>query len=64
MTSDINQRFKSHNELSQKGWTKNFRPWEIVYKETFETKMDAVKREKELKSARGRQFIWALINSN
>jgi putative endonuclease len=56
-TSNLIQRFYSHNELSKKGWTKKFRPWIVVYTEVFSTKKDARKREKELKSSSGRRFI-------
>ena len=56
-TSDLKKRFKSHNELAKKGWTVRFRPWEIVYTETFERKQDALRREKQLKTSRGRAFI-------
>ena len=56
-TSDLNQRFLSHNELGKKGWTIKFRPWEIIYTEEFENKKDAMRREKELKSSRGRAYI-------
>ena len=51
-TSDLEKRFVSHNELGTKGWTIKFRPWKIVYTESFETKAEALKREKELKSAK------------
>jgi len=61
MTSNMEQRFLSHNELSKKGWTKNFRPWVIVHQEFFNLESDALLREKQLKSAAGRQFIWQKI---
>lgn len=61
-TSNLEQRLLSHNELATKGFTIKFRPWVIVYKETFETKAKAMKREKQLKTAKGREFIWNLIN--
>lgn len=61
MTSNLEQRFKSHNELSKKGWTKNFRPWTIIYPEKYVQKEAALKREKQLKSATGRNFIRKLI---
>jgi len=61
-TSDLEQRFKSHNELGKKGWTIKFRPWEIIYTECHELKAVAMKREKELKTAAGRNFIRSLIN--
>ena len=60
-TSNLNQRFRSHNELSNKGWAIRFRPWEIVYTEIFEEKKLAMRREKELKTSTGRSFIWTLI---
>ncbi len=61
MTSNIEERFRSRNELSQKGWTINFRPWIILYKEEYFDKTSAAKREKQLKSAGGRSFIWSLV---
>ena len=60
-TSDIDQRLNSHNIYSKKGWTVKFRPWELLYFEEFETKSEAMKREKELKTAKGREFIWKMV---
>ena len=62
MTSDMNERLKSHNELG-KGWTKRFRPWIIIYTEQLADKTEALKRERQLKSAAGRLFIWSLIKN-
>ena len=62
-TSNMEERFKSHNELSKKGWTVKFRPWVIIYQEHHSTKTEAMKREKELKMATGRKFIRSLINT-
>ena len=56
-TTDLEKRFSSHNSLSKKGWTVKFRPWKIVYTEDFQRKSEAMKREKELKSHQGREFI-------
>jgi len=36
-TSDLEQRLKAHNELATKGWTIKFRPWMLIYTETFLT---------------------------
>jgi len=60
-SSNIKQRMLSHNQLATKGYTVKFRPWILIHTEVFETKSEAMKREKELKSANGRQFIWNLI---
>ena len=56
-TGDLENRLLSHNKLATKGWTIKFRPWEIIYTEEYSTKKEAIKREKELKSFQGREFI-------
>ena len=56
-TSKLKQRFLSHNQLGNKGWTIKFRPWVIIHTELFELKSQALLREKQLKSAAGRRFI-------
>jgi len=56
-TCNLIKRFHSHNKLGVKGYTVRYRPWEVVYTETFNSKNKAMKREKELKSSRGRAFI-------
>jgi putative endonuclease len=61
-TSNIEARFYSHNVAANKGYTVKFRPWIILYSEETESKAAAMKREKQLKSAKGREFIWSLIN--
>ncbi len=62
-TSDIADRILSHNELATKGYTVKYRPWEIILTEIFDEKSLAIKREKQLKSANGRKFIWNLIKT-
>ena len=62
VTSDIEKRLFAHNNLP-KGWTAKFRPWKIIYSETYNSKPEAYKREKQLKSAKGRDFIWNIVKS-
>jgi len=37
-TSNLEQRLISHNELSNKGWTPKYRPWELVLERSFQIK--------------------------
>jgi len=60
-TSDIDTRLKAHNHPENKGWTKKYQPWDIIYKELFSTKNNAIVRERQLKSFQGRAFIRSLI---
>ena len=61
-TSNIEQCLLSHNELSIKGYTVRYRPWIIALKEDYETKGEAMFREKQLKGEQGRAFIWREID--
>ena len=48
-TSNLKKRFIDHNE-GETGWTKRYRPWELVYYEAFRSEEDARKREAGLKN--------------
>ncbi len=61
-TSDIEQRLISHNHPGNKGWTKRFAPWILVYSEQYDSKTNAIAREKQLKEHRGRDFIWEKVS--
>ena len=56
-TSNLEQRLLSHNALGKKGWTIKYRPWRIIHTEIFETKAEAMNRERLLKGAKGREWI-------
>ena len=60
-TSNLLERFKSHNKFETKGYTIKFRPWTIIHVEFFQDKKSAVGREKFLKTGVGRLFIHSLI---
>lgn len=62
-TSNLIERFKSHNALATKGYTHKYRPWEVVYVEFFASKPNAMKKEKYFKTGTGREFIKELISS-
>ena len=55
-TSNLEQRMLSHNDLG-KDWTAKYRPWKIIYTKDFESRIQAMKHEKWLKSGVGRAFI-------
>ena len=60
-TSNLIERFKSHNLIATKGYTIKFRPWTIIHIEFFSSKSEAMKREKYLKTGIGREFIKNII---
>ncbi|MCX6239152.1 MAG: GIY-YIG nuclease family protein [Bacteroidia bacterium] len=62
-SGDLQNRLLIHNDSRNTGWTAQYQPWEIFYSEEYTTKSDAMKREKQLKTSRGRSFIWEIINN-
>jgi len=62
MTSDLNRRLNQHNGGKNRS-TKAFVPWRVIYKENFDTRIDARKKEKYLKSGVGREFMKTLFDS-
>ena len=66
-TEDIKERLKRHNGLLKnkaKSYTfKNKGIWTLLYKEEFDSRQGAIKREKQLKSFRGREFLRGLIKN-
>ncbi len=61
ITENLEWRLERHNM----GWgkfTSKGTPWTLVYFETFDTKNEALKREKEIKRKKSRKFIEDLID--
>ncbi|MFZ5982535.1 MAG: GIY-YIG nuclease family protein [Patescibacteria group bacterium] len=64
-TSDLDSRIERHNGVlknKSKSFThRNSGKWDLVYSEEFETRIESINRERELKSFRGREFVRSLI---
>ena len=61
-TEDINIRIAQHNAGKTKS-TKGYLPWNLVYFEKFETREEALQREKFFKSGIGREYLKGKLNS-
>ena len=57
-TINLEERLRQHNEKTFKGFTSRYRGnWSVVYQEKTKNRSDAIKREKQLKSYRGREYV-------
>lgn len=69
-TEDIEKRIARHNNkvLNKKSSytfkNTNSGEWRLIYSEKFSTRKEAMEREKQLKSSRGRSFIKSIIEKN
>ena len=59
-TENLERRLREHNDklLGRKRYTrKDPGPWLLVYSEPFDTRSEAMKREKWFKTGQGREWI-------
>ena len=60
-THDLKSRLATHN-MGFSQYTKGRGPWKLIYSEEFNTRGEAMKREKFFKSGKGREELKGLIN--
>jgi putative endonuclease len=66
-TDNLDRRVAQHNDPTYKGskTTKRFTgPWKLVYAESFQTRAEAMSRERKIKSWKSRKAIHHLIISS
>ena len=59
-TSDVENRLKKHLS-NHKGYTSKAKDWIVVYKEEFQTKPEALFREREIKEWKRFLFLFSFI---
>ncbi|WP_447950795.1 GIY-YIG nuclease family protein [Chryseobacterium koreense] len=62
-TDNLAKRLSEHNAGYNRS-TKAFLPWELVYFEEFETREEALVREKYFKSGSGREFLKKVLSGS
>ena len=61
-TKDLRKRIKEHNK-GKSIFTKNNRPWQLIYYEAFINERDARREELFLKSGKGKERIKYLLQN-
>ncbi len=61
LTDNLEKRLLEHNNKTLSFWTKRGTNWKLIYKEEFESKTEALKREKWLKSGVGREYLERIL---
>ncbi|AEM70943.1 Excinuclease ABC C subunit domain protein [Allomuricauda ruestringensis DSM 13258] len=62
ITSDIERRVKEHN-LGKNKTTRPYRPFVLIFKKEFKTRLEARVEEIKLKSGYGKEFLKNLIHN-
>ncbi len=63
LTNNLERRLKEHNNGKNRS-TKAYRPYKILFYETFTNRKEARDREKYLKSGIGREYIKKWLSSS
>jgi putative endonuclease len=61
-TNDVERRLFEHNVSESRGFTLRYRPWTLIRKEQYSSKVEAMTREKFLKTGRGREEIKVYVD--
>ena len=61
-TSDLEDRLRRHNQ-GRSVYTRARVPWKLIHQEPFDSKSDAMKREKEIKAKKVREYIEHLVRT-
>jgi len=60
-TNNLERRLAEHNS-GKSQFTKAYKPWRIIYSVKFNTRVEAIEREKYFKSSSGRVFVKSIFN--
>jgi putative endonuclease len=60
-TNDIKRRLLEHN-VSQTKYTSKTGPFELVHKEVYNTRLEAIRRERFLKTGKGRELLKVILD--
>ena len=62
-TANLTKRVRQHQE-DKGGWTRRRGPWELVYYETFTDRLEAIRRERNLKLGKANRELRIRLNKN
>ena len=62
-TKNISRRVAQHNDGKNTS-TKSYRPWKLVYYESFQTLAEARQREREIKSWKSHEYMETALRIN
>ncbi len=60
-SSNPEGRLSAHNHPQNKGFTKRYQPWNLVFKQQYQTKVEAEAAEKKIKSYKSKSMILKII---
>ncbi len=63
VTENLRRRFKEHNNKEELS-TKHFAPFELIYYEAFKNKRDMEKRERYLKTTKGKTVLRYMLKNH
>ena len=63
-THDLQKRLIAHNHPKNKGYTRKYKPWRLVYSMAFNNKKEAMNHETHLKSLKSKNALVNMIMTN
>jgi len=62
-TNNFPRRFQEHNDATRMGWASRRGPWEVLFSQKVNSRSEALKRERFLKSLKNKSTLLSYIES-
>ncbi len=62
-TEDLEDRLNRHNQ-GRSSYTKSRAPWRLIYHEVYGSRVEAMRRENEIKRTKSREYIEQLVRAS
>lgn len=62
-TTNIKKRLEEHNQ-GKSNFSQRYKPWRLIYLEEFNSKKEAIRRERYFKTAAGRRWLKRYLFGN
>jgi putative endonuclease len=62
-TADLKERIQRHNQ-GRSLYTRLKIPWKLIYHEVYGSRVEAMRREKEIKSTKSKKYIEQLVRTS
>jgi putative endonuclease len=62
-TANLEDRIRRHNQ-GRNLYTKGKAPWTLIYQESFVSRAEATKREREIKARKDRDYVAQLVRTS
>ena len=63
-SNNVERRLDEHNDVTRRSWASKYAPWEVMCSRVYNSRAEAMKEEKRLKSFKNRETLESYIRES